>query len=94
MTTTVWQIHDGLPISLTDSSGVLMVIAQKSAKPLATPHTPLSRVSVIRGKRALAKEKDLRQTLLFYTPYPAFRVCIQIELCAGSLDARVALAKE
>jgi hypothetical protein len=30
-----------LPISPTDSSGVLVVIAQAPAKPLATPHTPL-----------------------------------------------------
>jgi hypothetical protein len=41
MTSAERQVHDGLPISPDDSSGVLVVIAQEPAKSLATPHAPL-----------------------------------------------------
>ena len=41
MTAAERQVHDGVPISLTGSSGVLTVMAQEPAKPLATTHTPL-----------------------------------------------------
>jgi hypothetical protein len=40
MTAAERQVHDGLPILPADSSGVLVVIVQEPAKPLATPHTP------------------------------------------------------
>jgi hypothetical protein len=41
MTAAERQPHDHPPIFPADSTGVLMVIAQEAAKPLATSHSPL-----------------------------------------------------
>jgi hypothetical protein len=108
MTADERQLRDGPPISLTDSSGVLVVIAQEPRHPIATPHTPLPIcirdlreqqhvglplmipfTMIVRDifvqrsmHRALAKEMDLRQTLLFKRSYPAFPSTLSLRSAA------------